>query len=234
MCSESSSGSAFVPLGESFSSSAIGNSSCVGNVIDSDPICDDWLTLAPGCALTSLSHSSMVAGALTLPVFVAILMLLFIGLSAALAMNDFEPPGSDALIRAFLLRQTFVLLLGVRCFFRPMTALAACMVSALELSTLLLVHSGDMEHLVSALRGCSRSGDNARRSSGELGSALFGRANDDFLPPDMAVMLVLAALVAAVLELFAEQLPVSELFRLELFGMAQPGLYDCVVFDAPG
>lgn len=232
MCSESSSGSAFVPLGESFSSSAIGNSSCVGNVIDSDAICDAWLTLAPGCALTSLSHSSMVAGALTLPVFVAILTLS--GLSAALPINAFEPPGSVALIRAFLLRQTFVLLLGVRCFFRPMTALAACMVNALELSTLLLVHSGDMEHLVSALRGCSRSGDNARRSSGELGSALFGRANDDFLPPDMAVMLVLAAAVAAVLVLFAEPPPVSELFRLELFGMAQPGLYDCVVFDAPG
>lgn len=44
------------------------------------------------------------------------------------------------------------------------------------------VQSGDMdEHLLSALRGWSRSGDRALRSKGELGSALLGRANG-FLP----------------------------------------------------
>lgn len=91
-----------------------------------------------------------------------------------------------------------------------------------------------MEHLVSALRGCRRSGDSARRSSGELGSALFGRANDDFLPLEMFVMLALTALTDVELELLLDPLLVSELFKLELFGMAQPGLYDWVVFEAPG
>lgn len=83
-----------------------------------------------------------------------------------------------------------------------------------------------MEHFVSALRGCKRSGDRARRSNGELGSALLGRANDDFLPLDMVVMLALIALVDVELELLLEPLFVRELFKLELFGMAQPGLYD--------
>lgn len=225
------SGSAFVLLGESFSSSAIGNSSCVGIVIDSGAICDGWLILWVGCILASLSHSSMVAGALTLPDFVVIFT------PTDLSVKDFVPHGSDALINAFLFRQTVLLLLGVRCFFKPMTALAACIVSALEFSTLLFVHSGEIEHLLSALRGCKRSGDNARRSNGELGSALFGRANDDFLPLDrldIDVMLVLAALLDAVMVLFGDPQLVNELFRLELFGMAQPGLYDCVVFEAPG
>ena len=39
----------------------------------------------------------------------------------------------------------------------------------------LLPHSGDMARLFSAERGCSRSGDRARRSSGDPGSALLGR-----------------------------------------------------------
>lgn len=38
-----------------------------------------------------------------------------------------------------------------------------------------LQHSGDRTHLLSALRGCSRSGERALRSSGELGSAVFAR-----------------------------------------------------------
>lgn len=115
-----------------------------------------------------------------------------------------------------------------------MTAFAACILNALELSTLLFVHSGDIEHFVSALRGCRRSGDNARRSNGELGSALFGRANDDFFPLDMVEMLALIAFVDVELELLFDPLFVNELFKLELFGTAQPGLYDCVVFEAPG
>lgn len=31
-----------------------------------------------------------------------------------------------------------------------------------------------------------------------------------------------------------DPLPLNEQFKLVLFGNAQPGLYDCVVFDAPG
>lgn len=38
-----------------------------------------------------------------------------------------------------------------------------------------LQQSGDRTHLLSALRGWSRSGERARRRSGELGSAVFAR-----------------------------------------------------------
>ena len=51
------------------------------------------------------------------------------------------------------------------------------------------------------LGGCNLSGDNARRSNGEPGSADFGRLKEDF---------------------FAE-------FGVKL----APGLYVCVVFEAP-
>lgn len=45
--------------------------------------------------------------------------------------------------------------------------------------------SGDISvHLLSALRGCSRSGDRARRSNGDPGSAPFGRANPFFAWPN--------------------------------------------------
>lgn len=64
------------------------------------------------------------------------------------------------------------------------------------------------EIFVSALRGCSRSGDKARRSNGELGSADLVRAKPAFL----VVALTAACSVGSVL----------------------PGLYDCVVLDAPG
>lgn len=123
---------------------------------------------------------------------------------------------------------------GVRCFFKPITAFAACKLIELGIE-LLVQHSGDIEHLTSAaLRGCRRSGDSARRSNGELGSALFGRANDDFFPPEMVVMLFVLDVIFGVVEfgVFAPLL-VSELFKLVLFGNAQPGLYDCVVFEAP-
>lgn len=103
---------------------------------------------------------------------------------------------------------------------------------AVELGIALLVqHSGDIEHFVSiALRGCSLSGDSARRNSGEDGSVLFGRANVDFFALDIVE--------APELELFELQLVTfeapDELFKLVLLGnAAHPGLYDCVVFDAP-
>lgn len=100
---------------------------------------------------------------------------------------------------------------------------------------LLLPHNGDIEHFASAaLRGCKRSGDNARRSNGELGSALFGRTNDDFLPPEIVVILLAFDVIFVVVEFGVfDPLLVNELFKLVLFGNAQPGLYDCVVFDAP-
>lgn len=47
-------------------------------------------------------------------------------------------------------------------------------------------HSGDI--FVSALRGCNRSGDNARRRSGELGSADLVRANPAFLLPALTAV----------------------------------------------
>lgn len=86
-----------------------------------------------------------------------------------------------------------------------------------------------------ALRGCKRSGDSARRNNGEFGSALFGLAKDDFLPTDIAVMLfeLDVTLVKVEFGVF-DPLPVKEQFKLVLFGSAHPGLYDCVVFDAPG
>lgn len=100
---------------------------------------------------------------------------------------------------------------------------------------LLVQHNGDIEHFASAaLRGCNRSGDNARRNNGELGSALFGRTNDDFLPPEIVVILLAFDVVFVVVEFGVfDPLLVNELFKLVLFGNAQPGLYDCVVFDAP-
>lgn len=117
-----------------------------------------------------------------------------------------------------------------------MTALAACIFIVLVLGIALLVqHNGEMEHFASAaLRGCNRSGDNARRNSGELGSALFGRTNDDFLPPEMVVMVLAFAVIFDDVELgVLEPLLVNDVFRLVLFGKAQPGLYDWVVFEAP-
>lgn len=78
-------------------------------------------------------------------------------------------------------------------------------------------------------------GDSARLNSGELGSALFGLANDDFLPLDIVVILFGLDVTFVNVEFGVfDPLPLSEQFKLVLFGNAQPGLYDCVVFDAPG
>lgn len=68
-------------------------------------------------------------------------------------------------------------------------------------------HNGDISAHFSALLGCKRSGDKARRRSGELGSALFGRAKPFF--------------------------GIELLDPLPLFGNP-PGLYDWVVLDEPG
>ncbi len=72
------------------------------------------------------------------------------------------------------------------------------------------VHSGDID-LFSALRGCNRSGDNARRSNGELGSALLGRAKPFFDAP----------------LIFIVDWPLGNVVNT-------PGLYDCVVLLDPG
>lgn len=103
------------------------------------------------------------------------------------------------------------------------------MLIVLEFGIALLVHSGDIEHFVStALRGCNRSGDNARRSNGEFGSALFGLAND-FFALDIVVILAPPDVDVFELQLVTfETLDDNELFKLVLLGNAQPGLYDCV------
>lgn len=123
----------------------------------------------------------------------------------------------------------------MRCFFNPITALAACIFKEFTFGIALLVqHNGEIEHLASAaLRGCKRSGDKARRNSGELGSALLGRTND-FFPPDIVDILLVFDVIFTDVEFGVfDPLLVNELFKLVLFGNAQPGLYDCVVFDAP-
>lgn len=87
-------------------------------------------------------------------------------------------------------------------------------------------HRGDMElDLVSAVRGCSRSGDRARRNSGEPGSdVLHGRPNDGpavFLQqPDAAATAAVDADVEHDAELGVDS--------------SEDGLYDCVVFELPG
>lgn len=68
-------------------------------------------------------------------------------------------------------------------------------------------HNGEIKaHLLSALRGCKRSGDKALRNNGDPGSEPFGRAKPFFVCPDTDAVGVLPAL----------------------------GEYDCVVFELPG
>lgn len=56
-------------------------------------------------------------------------------------------------------------------------------------------HNGDISaHLLSALRGCNLSGDNALRNNGEPGSEPLGRTNPFFVCPETAVVGVLPAL----------------------------------------
>lgn len=124
--------------------------------------------------------------------------------------------------------------LPLRCFFIPTTALAACTLIMLLADTEVvpLQHSGDIDLVSAAERGCSRSGERARRNSGELGSALFGLANDVFLVPATLVVVDDAELALPAVQ--CPPLLLNELFRLALLGITQPGLYDWVVFEAPG
>lgn len=90
-------------------------------------------------------------------------------------------------------------------------------------------HSGDIElDLVSAVRGCSRSGDRARRSSGEPGSdVLHERPNDEpavFLPPQHADTEPAAAAADVTVD-------APHPFALD---SSEDGLYDCVVLELPG
>jgi len=101
-------------------------------------------------------------------------------------------------------------------------------------------HSGDMElDLVSAVRGCNRSGDSARRNRGDPGSdVLHGRPNDEpavFLttmtaPPDEPP----PPPPAVALEPAAAAHPVAADDAAGLDDVSDDGLYDCVVFELPG
>lgn len=84
-------------------------------------------------------------------------------------------------------------------------------------------HSGDMElDLVSAVRGCNRSGDRARRNSGDPGSdVLHGRPN---VGP--AVFLQQPAAAAPDVPVAGPAAPA--------FDSSDDGLYDCVVLELPG
>lgn len=120
-----------------------------------------------------------------------------------------------------MLGDNAVLLVLCRNFFSPST-LGFCMDDTLGLGD--LQHSGDITHLFSAARGCKRSGDKARRSSGDPGSALFGREKLFFF---MFGLMPEALVPTPALPPACEKL-------LLLAGNAEPGLYDCVVLDAPG
>lgn len=80
-------------------------------------------------------------------------------------------------------------------------------------------HRGDRTHLLSALRGWSRSGDSALRSNGELGSAVLARGKPFF--------------VGGVGEPLIVTIPGTGCgATVDAFGRP-PGLYDCVVLDDP-
>lgn len=82
-----------------------------------------------------------------------------------------------------------------------------------------LQQRGERTHLLSALRGCSRSGERARRRRGELGSAVFARGKPFFVggvgePPSVTMPGMTGGVT------------------LDAFG-STPGLYDCVVLEEP-
>jgi len=108
-------------------------------------------------------------------------------------------------------------------------------------------HSGEMElDLVSAVRGCNRSGDRARRNSGDPGSdVLHGRPNDEpavFLttttaPPLTALMqqpdgppIPPTPAVAPHPDTATPPAPAAP----GLDDVSDDGLYDCVVLELPG
>lgn len=79
---------------------------------------------------------------------------------------------------------------------------------------------GDISaHLLSALRGCSLSGDSARLSSGDPGSELLGLTKPEgFLPVGAAGTVV--------------EPPTPLVFPVVPL-LVEPGEYDCVVFELP-
>lgn len=83
---------------------------------------------------------------------------------------------------------------------------------------------GDMElDLVSAVRGCSLSGERARRSSGDPGSdVLHGRPNDELAD----VFLLQPPAGPSALDTVEQPAPGVD--------NRDDGLYDCVVFELPG
>lgn len=91
-----------------------------------------------------------------------------------------------------------------------------------------LQQRGESTHLLSAaLRGWSRSGERARRSRGELGSAVFALGNP-----------FLVGGVAAVPTIVPATIPGTVTGRPPMptptpAAGSPPGLYDCVVLDAP-
>lgn len=91
-------------------------------------------------------------------------------------------------------------------------------------------HNGDMElDLVSAVRGCNRSGDRARRSSGEPGSeVLHGRPNDE---PAVFLQHPVTPLTAETMPDEPVEPVVPDAFGLD---SKDDGLYDCVVLELPG
>lgn len=118
--------------------------------------------------------------------------IVFIGGSVVTALDDVPtPPLTPTLVPAVVLGRQMP----------PITRCCVCLIGGEQ-------QSGEISvHFASALRGCRRSGESARRSNGELGSALLVRTKPLFFEPlDMACTV----------------------------GSELPGLYDCVVFEAPG
>uniref|UniRef100_A0A182MAG8 Uncharacterized protein n=1 Tax=Anopheles culicifacies TaxID=139723 RepID=A0A182MAG8_9DIPT len=91
-----------------------------------------------------------------------------------------------------------------------------------------LQQSGDKTHLLSAaLRGCNRSGDKARRSNGELGSAVLARGNPFFVGGVGDPPIPPATIPGTTADGRPVAMPIPAAFG------SPPGLYDCVVLDAP-
>lgn len=86
-----------------------------------------------------------------------------------------------------------------------------------------LQQSGEI--LLSADRGCNRSGERARLNSGDPGSPLFGRVK--------LLFFIVVPLVLTPPDIFVDVEDVL-IHVVLLVGNAQLGLYDCVVLDAPG
>lgn len=97
-------------------------------------------------------------------------------------------------------------------------------------------HNGDMElhAFASAVRGCNRSGERARRNNGEPGSdVLHGRPNDE---PTVLTTLPPLGINEQTADGPATDDTPPEPKVVAAFGVdsSEEGLYDCVVFELPG